>query len=64
MTAGNYVEVLNGSISIFCPESTNAMLDCPVLHAMYFQCLKSLQNLFRLSLLTFPEIVAKVCFDF
>ena len=64
MTAGNYVEVLNGSISIFCPESTNAMLDCPVLHAMYFQCLKSLQSLFRLSLLTFSETVAKVCFDF
>ena len=45
MTAGNYVEVLNGSISIFCPESSNAMPT--LLHqAVYFQCLESLLKVF------------------
>lgn len=48
MTAGNYVEVLNGSISIFCPESSNAMPT--LLHqAVYFQCLESLLSLFQKS---------------
>lgn len=48
MTAGNYVEVLNGSISIFCPESSNAMPT--LLHqAVYFQCLESLKSLFQKS---------------